>query len=135
MVRAAAQTMAHILSGFAPHLSPEQALGLMQQVLMQQDGLMPVLQDAVENRKMHPLWGYRLFRRSPDGKREELAGVAVPKDAREAARRGLDQLVHHANVLAMVTSPTSRALLAAYGLELEFFQGGEQPNKPKIHLA
>lgn len=94
--------------------------------LGQQEGLGRVLDDAVTpaTREAHPEWGVKVR----DRQTGEVGVLRIPKDF--GACTTLEQRLHHATVLALATNPTPRVLLAAHGIELEFFQAGS--SSPKI---
>lgn len=115
-IRAAVEMVASIAQGFAPKLPPQQLLQLSAEVMQQQEALGRVIEDAHDEgrRASHPIWGFKLRHQG-----EHIAGVRVPKDP---AGLSPEQAVHHALVIALVTSPAARTVLAAHGYAVEFFQ-------------
>ena len=121
-MHAAAGMIAALVKGFAPHVSDEQAGAVALSSLAVQSGLGVILEDAVDEakRQAYPYWGYKLV----DGESGKTAGMAVcPKDLRHA--QSADEIMHHATLIALVTSAPARALLASYGYRLEFVQSRE----------
>ena len=130
--QAAVQMISGMLLAFAPTLKPEQAQGICAAILQQQDQLGQVINDAVDPaaRTAHPKWGFRLHNRGGAAP-EPMGQVTTPKVFAECA--SISEVLHYATIIALITSPTARAVLAAYGYDLEFVQGGAP--KPQIHLA
>jgi hypothetical protein len=97
--------------------------------LRQQEALGAVIEDATnpEKRKAHPEWGVKLKHRATGAE----GVLRVPKDF--AACRTMEQTLHHATVVALITNPAPRALLFAHGFDLEFFQA--PASGPKLVLA
>lgn len=128
VAQAAVAMTAGVVAAFAPHLSEQEAVSIATAVLSQQDALGQVMHDAIDAdaRAKHPAWGFRLHNRA--GSVKEPAGlVRVPKAAPECAN--LSEVMHYATTIALLTSPTARGVLSAYGYDLEFLQGGKP--KPK----
>ncbi len=125
--KAAMEMIGSMLIAYAPHLKPEQAQGIAAACISQQEALGKVLMDGAEptSRTEHPYWGFKLHVAARPG---NFGVVQCPKDLSQA--KTLDEVLHHATVIAMVTSPTARAVLAAHGYNLEFFQG--KPPGPEI---
>lgn len=127
--KAAMDMIGGLLVAYAPHLDMKTAHGIAAGVLNQQEALGQVLADGAEptKRQSHPTWGFKLHVASRPG---AFGVVECPKDVGQA--KSLDDILHHATVIAMVTSPTARAVLAAHGYHLEFFQGTGKPAAPEI---
>lgn len=130
--QAAMEMIGGMLVAFAPRLTEEQARGICALILQQQDQLGQVINDAVDPtaRDAHPIWGLRLHNRGGDVP-QKMGQITCPKIFDDCA--SLDEIMHYATVVALVTSPTARAVLAAYGYDIEFLQGGKA--KPQLHLA
>lgn len=130
--QAAVQMIGGMLVAFAPTLSQEQATGICAAILQQQDQLGQVINDAVDPapRDAHPKWGFRLHNRG-GAVAQKMGQVTTPKVFTEC--KDINEVLHYATIIALITSPTARAVLAAYGYDLEFVQGGTP--KPQIHLA
>lgn len=109
-------------------LSPESVQTTALAVLRQQEALGRVIDDAIEPgaRASHGEWGVKIIHRASGAE----GVIRVPKDF--AACQSIEQMLHHATVVALVTNPTPRVLLFAHGLDLEFFQA---PTAPKIEIA
>jgi hypothetical protein len=118
---AAAQMLGAMLRSFAPHITEEQAFVVAVNAISHGEQLSAVISDAADpqSRVAHPIWGYKLT----DGSGNEGV-VQCPKDVRQA--QSLQEVMHHAMVIALVTSPPARAVLAAYGYQLEFFQAARK---------
>jgi len=131
-VEAALQMIGGILRAFAPALTEEQARGICAAILQQQDQLGQVINDAVDPqvRAQHPTWGFRLHNRG-GAVTSKLGQVTTSKTFAELA--SLDEVLHYATIVALLTSPPARAVLAAHGYDLEFVHGGTP--KPQLHLA
>lgn len=130
--QAALQMIGGMLIAFAPRLDQAKAQGICAAILQQQDALGQVINDAVDPNAQaaHPKWGFRLHNRS--GQVPEPMGQTIcPKVFDEC--QSLSEVLHFATTVALLTSPTARAVLAAYGYDIEFVQGGKP--KPQIHLA
>jgi hypothetical protein len=114
-----------VLAAYAPFLSPERVQEIALQCVRQQQQLGQVIEDGAnpQSRTPYPIWGLKL-RGGQGGE-----GVSkCPKDLGQA--KSLDQALHHATVIALVTSPVARAVLLAHGFTLEFFQAPE--DKPQL---
>ena len=123
-IEAALQMFGGMLVSFAPGLSDDEARGVVAAILHQQEQLGQVINDAVDPKVKleHPRWGFRLHNRA--GKVPEQMGQQIcPKEFMECA--SLAEVLHFATTVALLTSPASRAVLAAYGYDLEFVQGGK----------
>lgn len=118
---------AQVVAGFAPHLTPEQAVALAEQAILEGAALAPVLDDAApgsEGLAKNPYWGYRVTRVA-DGTQgtvfapKQLSGASTP-----------EEVVHCVNTAALATSIVGRAVLRAWGYQLEFFQSKAPAPKP-----
>ena len=133
---AAVEALGAIVAGFAPHTLEDEARlrGLCSAVLMQQEAIGVVISDACDPavRKQYPFWGFTL--RNVGGRVEQAAGkVSVPKTFQEL--RSLDEVLHYATIVALVTSPAARAILAAHGYDIEFGQRADTPPEDKLVLV
>lgn len=99
--------------------------------LHQQEALGAVIDDAThpDKRKAHPEWGVKLKHRVTGAQ----GVIRIPKDF--AACKTIEQALHHATVVALLTNPTPRALLFAHGFDVEFFQASASAPQPKITLT
>jgi hypothetical protein len=130
IAHAAVQMTAGVVAAFAPHLTQQQAVQIAASVLEQQEALGQVMADAIEDepRAKHPSWGCKLHNRA--GKVPEPSGIIrTPKAMGECET--LSEVMHYVTIIALLTSPTARGVLAAYGYDIEFLQGGK-PRSPLI---
>jgi hypothetical protein len=86
--------------------------------LHQQEALGAVIEDAADPKKRaaHPEWGLKLKHRKTGAQ----GVIRVPKDL--AACKTLEETLHYATIVALITNPAPRALLFAHDFDLEFFQ-------------
>lgn len=128
---AALQMIGGMLVAFAPTLDEPKARGICAAILQQQDQLGQVINDAVDPqaRAANPRWGLRLHN-AGGSVPQKMGQIVTPKAFGEC--QSLDEVMHYATIVALLTSPTARAILAAYGYSIEFVQGGAA--KPRIHM-
>jgi hypothetical protein len=109
--------IADVVTAFAPHVTPEMAASIATQVLLEQQGIARVIEDAIptsENAQKFPVWGFRVI--TQDGK----AGlVKAPKTLHGTA---IGDVIQSISVFALLTSPPARAVLYSYGYRIEFVQ-------------
>lgn len=112
------------LAAFAPHLTPDQMLDLAKSTVDEQLGpisgeIMPsmLFPDAITK---HPTIILRLGRGKEDIKVDVKAAKRLERvsDPGAAAQAGL--------LLALLTSPSARAVLKAFGWQYQFMQTAEQ---------
>ena len=124
-----ADVIVDVVQAFAPFLPPEMASTIASQVLLEQQALAKVIEDALpasESAGKFPVWGFRLL--SPQEGRAGL--VKAPKALHGAS---LGDVIQSISVFALLTSPPARAILYAHGLRLEFLQA-PAPTETKIIL-
>lgn len=99
--------------------------------LHQQEALGQVIDDAThpDKRKAHPEWGVKLKHRQTGAQ----GVIRVPKDF--GACKTIEEALHHATIVALLTNPTPRVLLFAHGFDVEFFQAPASTPQPKITLT
>jgi len=118
-----------VVQAFAPHITPEMASTIATQVLLEQQALARVIEDALpssENAKKFPLWGFLLL--SPaDGK------SGLVKATKSLHGTTLADVIQGVSIFALLTSPPARAVLYAHGFRLEFMQA-PAPAEQKIIL-
>jgi hypothetical protein len=112
------------LSSTAP--APEVIQKIAVRALVEQEALGRVLEDAADpvKRAAHPEWGVKVAHTASGAE----GVIRVPKDLSHCT--SIDQIMHHAMIVALVTNPTPRALLLAHGFTVEFFQAVATPPKP-----
>ncbi len=118
-----------VVRAFAPFLPPEMAASIASQVLLEQQALAKVIEDALpasESAGKFPIWGFRLL--SPQ---EGKAGLVKAPKALPGANLG--DAIQSISVFALLTSPPARAVLYAHGYRLEFLQA-PAPVEQKIIL-
>lgn len=133
-MQAEAQTqIAAMLVGLVSSLStaappPQQIQNVAIGVLRQQEALGAVIEDAADPKKRaaNPEWGVKLRHRATGAE----GVIRVPKDF--AACKTMEQVLHHATIVALITNPSPRALLFAHGFDLDFFQAPASQPQPKI---
>jgi hypothetical protein len=124
MIQAQAEVVrqqAALLLAFAPHLTPDQAVELMSVTMGVQQQLGAVIDDAAnpEAREKYPYWGAKFHMKGG----QDTGIIHVPKDT---ARCGdLGQLIQFVNVMGLLVTPVTRAILKAYNVDVEFIQAPE----------
>lgn len=129
MLEAQAQAQQHVVEMMTAMLSGlstrapavDVLLHLAEQAFVQQHALGVVLEDAVEptKREANPYWGVKITQRASGA----YAVVRVPKDFGRC--KTLDEVGQYIMVLTLALDSLPRALLAAHGFELGFFQAPE----------
>ena len=120
-LRAMAAITAKVVRGFAPHITVEQSIELAEQAILEGQQLAPMLDDAVPGSPglaMAPRWGYSV--KNMMSVEQTEGRVIAPKQLDENS--SMEDVVRHAQTLALATSIVGRAVLRAWGYKLEFFQ-------------
>lgn len=105
-----------------PLEDPRKLVPVVQGVVADQFRTMPQLIDAYVNKPEYTLWRLRLSRESAiaGGASEEL-GFWAPKRVEDC--KTLEEVLKNATIIALINSPTARAVLAKMGYRLGFAFG------------
>jgi hypothetical protein len=127
-MREMAISIAEMVASFAPHLDDQQLMKLAQAAMQVQSQLGPVINDALDpqSRLDNPYWGVKITNLQTG----EAVRVKTFKDISRLNETG--EFVDFVVTLGLALTPVCRAVLAAYGMGVEFFQMPEstiiQPN-------
>jgi hypothetical protein len=128
--------IAEVVHALAPHLNAEQAGQLTMQAVTEASNISHAIDDSVpgsEAASKHPGWGFQiLLPPKKKGDPPQVVGIVhAPKDVRGTQPH---EVVAHATVLAIATSPLARAVLRAHGYAIAFFQGPRKEQQGRIVL-